>query len=582
MLRGIATGWKIPLGYYYCESSTNHFRLMRCIQDNVRTVTHAGLNLVATVCDQGSANMSALRKFRKQHSIRTGIPENMCTEIDIANCSLITIYDPPHLLKGIRNNLLTKDLEINYATDRPEKDRQYATWLHIDKAYEIDVHECTINRAMPKLTDQHIKVDKIRKMKVKNAAQIFSRSVSLFLQLAVLWSCDSARAMSKDICVPAEASHTSHVCIFFNNLFDSVNANSVSTKNNPPLRTAVTKTSQHLEFWKDASRTLKSMRYVHRKTKKPTPTVPSLKNWNCTIEGMATLWAKLESMGFKYFKTRNVNQDPLENFFGAIRSHGQRYVSPTAWQFDGLYKTLLLNNVSSLHSVGANCEKDDGDFLLTFNSFINNAIKESSNDDTTNAELFDDSCVTETVQNFDANNNNNFAKGTRMYVAGWMARKLLNSVKECRDCSACQCSFSSNSHNDPEYTFIKIREFDSSNHALAYINMDYFEMYVKADKLLRGWITNVCFKSNVAKRLRLALRKRLHSEWIKCRSHQRLLFNKFLQLFVRIFLFHWSNVINRVMNGLDTRMRPNDIMIKQAIKKCAAIRSRNCKKLLVK
>jgi hypothetical protein len=111
------------------------------------------------------------------------------TEIDIANCSLITIYDPPHLLKGIRNNLLTKDLEINYATDRPEKDRQYATWLHIDKAYEIDVHECTINRAMPKLTDQHIKVDKIRKMKVKNAAQIFSRSVSLFLQLAVLWSC---------------------------------------------------------------------------------------------------------------------------------------------------------------------------------------------------------------------------------------------------------------------------------------------------------------------------------------------------------------------------------------------------------
>ena len=271
---------------------------------------------------------------------------------------------------------------------------------------------------------------------------------------------DSARAMSKDMCVPAEALHTSNVCRFFNNLFDSVNANSVSAKNNPPLRTAVTKTSQHLQFWKDASQTLKSMRYVHRKTRKPTPTVPSLKNWNWTIEGMATLWAKLESMGFKYFKIRYVNQDPLENFFGAIRSHGQRFVSPTAWQFDGLYKTLLLNNVSSLHSVGANCEKDDSHFLLTFNSFIDNATKESSNDYTTNAELFEDSCVTETVltetvQKFDKNNNN-LAKGTRMYIAGWMARKLVNSVKECRDCSACRCSFLSNSHNDPEYTFIKV------------------------------------------------------------------------------------------------------------------------------
>lgn len=56
---------------------------------------------------------------------------------------------------------------------------------------------------------------------------------------------------------------------------------------------------------------------------------------------------------------RHLNQDPIENFFGAIRSHGCRNTNPTPEKFEGAFTTLLINNFSSVHTpAGANCEKD--------------------------------------------------------------------------------------------------------------------------------------------------------------------------------------------------------------------------------
>lgn len=37
----------------------------------------------------------------------------------------------------------------------------------------------------------------------------------------------------------------------------------------------------------------------------------------------------VKEKSFKYLCLRRINQDPLENFFGRIRSHGVRNVNPT-------------------------------------------------------------------------------------------------------------------------------------------------------------------------------------------------------------------------------------------------------------
>lgn len=91
MVKGVKSGWKIPLSYYFCKDQTKHEQLMKCIKDNVRAVKDAGLILVATVCDQGSSNMTALRKLRKQHSMRTNVPEDQCKSSFSFHYTLILI-----------------------------------------------------------------------------------------------------------------------------------------------------------------------------------------------------------------------------------------------------------------------------------------------------------------------------------------------------------------------------------------------------------------------------------------------------------------------------------------------------------
>lgn len=61
----------------------------------------------------------------------------------------------PHLLKGVRNNLLGKD--IHFTTDGPPKT---ARWADIYKAWQLDNYSGEL-RIMPKLTEYHVNKDKI-------------------------------------------------------------------------------------------------------------------------------------------------------------------------------------------------------------------------------------------------------------------------------------------------------------------------------------------------------------------------------------------------------------------------------------
>ena len=73
-------------------------------------------------------------------------------------------------------------------------------------------------------------------------------------------------------------------------------------------------------------------------------------------------------------KTRHINQDPLENFFGCLRASGCRNVNPTCTAVCAAYKVLLINNLSSRNSIGRNCENMcDGQLLFTLEQFISRA-----------------------------------------------------------------------------------------------------------------------------------------------------------------------------------------------------------------
>lgn len=92
---------------------------------------------------------------------------------------IVPLYDPPHLLKCMRNNLLTKNLNFNY-----NGKNQTASWSHIETLYGLDKqNEIYELRTLPKLTESHIIPSKIKKMRVSVAAQVFSHRVASTMNL---------------------------------------------------------------------------------------------------------------------------------------------------------------------------------------------------------------------------------------------------------------------------------------------------------------------------------------------------------------------------------------------------------------
>jgi hypothetical protein len=95
---------------------------------------------------------------------------------------VIHLYDYPHLMKGIRNALLTKDL--SFTQDRREK---IASWQHVADAYRVD-QKLGLYRQFVKLTDEHILPDKIRKMSVRHCTQVFNHKVASAIKTKALSS----------------------------------------------------------------------------------------------------------------------------------------------------------------------------------------------------------------------------------------------------------------------------------------------------------------------------------------------------------------------------------------------------------
>ena len=104
--------------------------------------------------------------------------------MEISGVRLVVLFDSPHLDKGDRNNLLTKDLETNFqaAEKDPTIPREFVEWKHFDKAYEMDVGSDKMYRNIPKVTRHHVKIGRIRKMKVLFSRQVLSRSMAAWLE----------------------------------------------------------------------------------------------------------------------------------------------------------------------------------------------------------------------------------------------------------------------------------------------------------------------------------------------------------------------------------------------------------------
>ncbi len=174
MLRGLHKKWKQPVAYYFVQTSMECAVLMKIIKELITRITAAGFNIVATVCDQSSINVRAMKELRNEtiRNFQKEGKEFRGSGFQVNNSEIQIIYDPPHLLKCIRNNFIDSSVKF-VLNNRVE----VAFWKHIIQLYEMDTDDFDF-KILNKLTEAHVYPEKLKKMKVSYAAQVLSQRVA--------------------------------------------------------------------------------------------------------------------------------------------------------------------------------------------------------------------------------------------------------------------------------------------------------------------------------------------------------------------------------------------------------------------
>jgi len=121
--------------------------------------------VAALIYDQASTNVAAINKLKmetKEKYLQLG-KEKQTFGFEIGNQEIVPLFYPPHLLKCMRNNLITKNLVF---FDSGIK--RVAKWENLTQLYELDKTESNIgDRINPKLIDAKDLKEKSMNSKVK-------------------------------------------------------------------------------------------------------------------------------------------------------------------------------------------------------------------------------------------------------------------------------------------------------------------------------------------------------------------------------------------------------------------------------
>ena len=158
MAKGLCSKWKQALGYFLFHKSIKAATLRSMILDSIQKLKETSLSPKFLVCDQDPSNRSVLEML--------GVTADQSF---ISHCQerVHVFYDTPHIIKSIRNTLSNYDIKVN---------SDVVKWKYIEQFYKIDKAMCI--KLAPKLTDSHIYFSNFKKMCVKFARQIFSRTVA--------------------------------------------------------------------------------------------------------------------------------------------------------------------------------------------------------------------------------------------------------------------------------------------------------------------------------------------------------------------------------------------------------------------
>ena len=214
MVRGLGYSWKQPLGYILTHSTAKSVVVKTLLIECLDHLQAIGFHVVVVISDQGP-NFQQLVRTLNISSNKPYFEHN--------GCKYYYMYDTPHLMKSIRNNLQKYKFVFG--------EGKTACWSDIESFFKLDQQQRF--RLAPRLTSKHIELPAFSKMKVKYAVQVFSRSVASGLEThAVLLS--------------GHGSDTAEFISAFDDLFDALNSSQRSCVKK--FKCALSNNSEHLKM----------------------------------------------------------------------------------------------------------------------------------------------------------------------------------------------------------------------------------------------------------------------------------------------------------------------------------------------
>ncbi|KAL4153780.1 hypothetical protein QTP88_001613 [Uroleucon formosanum] len=325
MARGIYSTLKFPIAYFLAHSGVNKTILKNLIIDVLQKLFEVGLCPKIIVCDQGTNNQSTLKSL----NISEDNPFFF-----INNNKIFSLFDVPHLLKSIRNNLIN----ACYI-----KDNKIISFDDIKKTYELDKQNHK-SKSLVKITDAHIYPNSFHKMRVKLAVQLLSNSMA-----AAIRTCMQTGQLQNNT-----SSNTADFIEFINHLFDCLNSKSLYSHN--PYLYSLTDLGTVKNFLIEASQYFTNLQKL-KKGKLSQP--PCFKGFTQTINGVLQFFEAEKSNDIVFLMTNRLNQDVLENLFSIFRQNGGYNKNPTART---IRTSIRSNCIFSLcTSKATNCEETQED-----------------------------------------------------------------------------------------------------------------------------------------------------------------------------------------------------------------------------
>lgn len=345
MLRGLVGNWKQPLCYYYVGASCNPAIVHKILEDIIPKILNTGFNLCSVASDMG-ANFTST--FLTRLLVTPERPYFL-----IGEKKIYVFWDFPHLIKCLRNNLMTSSFSINNNEDPLKR----TDWNDILEMSKIDNQTNFV--MAPKITPTHLNPNTFQKMRVKYATQLISHTVSCTLK------CLSENGKLQN---PLRVETLYTILEKFDKLFDMFNSSSKFASKS--FLCAYENNEEQNRFLTEMFEFIDQMKCFSVNGVNNTKRLKFLTGMKINIRALPLLFLDLQrdytDVHFQYILTRRLNSDALENFFALIRGANGYSPNPTTVQFAQSFKKMLFLSDPKILKEGspfANCEFDNDELL---------------------------------------------------------------------------------------------------------------------------------------------------------------------------------------------------------------------------